>query len=53
MPSTKFSRGKTNKHKSTQKSHTISQIASAAPRSRGKPLTTTPKGPRKAGSRAR
>ena len=38
----KHDKGKTNKHKSTLKEHTMSQIASAAPKSHGKPLTTAP-----------
>ncbi len=34
--------GKTNTHKSTLKAHIKSQIASAAPKSRGQPLASMP-----------
>jgi len=40
--SDKHGKGKTNKHKSTLKAHTLSQIASAVPKSHGKPPNTTP-----------
>ena len=44
----KHLKGKTNKHMSKQKEHTMSQVASAAPKSHGKPSTTAPlKGPAK------
>ena len=49
MTTSKFARGKTNKHKSTEKSHTMAKVALAVPGSHGKPLnTTSPTGPRKA-----
>lgn len=38
--------GKTNKHKSTMKAHTRSQLATAAPKTRGKPRTTAAAKPR-------
>lgn len=36
--------GKTNKHKSTVKAHVKSKVASATPKTRGKPKATPPKG---------
>lgn len=40
--SDKHNKGKTNKHMSTLKEHTRSLIASAAPKSHGKPPNTAP-----------
>ena len=49
MTTSRFAQGKTNKHKSTEKSHTMARVASAVPGSHSKPLNTaSPKGPRKA-----